>query len=39
MITAGALNALVFLAVGMATLIPILLIVMVYIDWKRGNLW
>jgi hypothetical protein len=39
MISAGALGTIVVIATGIATLAPILLIVLFIRDWKRGCLW
>jgi hypothetical protein len=39
MISTGALTALVFIALGVTILTPVLLLVLVFLDWKRGQLW
>lgn len=39
MISTGALAALVYIALGVTVLTPILLLVLVFLDWKRGQLW
>jgi hypothetical protein len=39
MISAGALGTVVVIATSIATLAPILLIVLFIRDWKRGCLW
>lgn len=39
MISLGALSTLVICALGIAILTPVLLIILVVRDWKRGVLW
>jgi len=39
MISAGALVALVYIALGVTVVTPILLLVLLCVDWKRGQLW
>ena len=39
MISTAALAALVYIALGVTVLTPILLLVLVFLDWKRGQLW
>ena len=39
MITASALTIMVYIALGVTTLTPFILLSMVYRDWKRGVLW
>ena len=39
MITESALAALVYFALGVTTLTPIILLTLVFRDWKRGILW